>query len=389
MRGLFVLFALFQFSVDGLLLRTTRCPQCVRGRPLKSTRWQDDLDSALDVDTSCEARQQKLQDLLQNRANEISSDVREAVRSRDRRVVAPSSTKYGKALDGLAAFRQQLARDIIPELLTKGVPQLLREGPKLLSEALSEAPKQISQLVEQAREISSDASALQSTTEELRREVKNVFKSTPEGLDTPSYIVLLPKAGAGAGAGAAKLAARGYEIRSYAGYSVCTTIEKTDSVGAMASGRNFNTLAGYIFGDNKQEEKMSMTTPVIMGSDGAMSFVLPRGRSAATAPLPKTDKVMLRDVDESLVAAREFTGICTEAEVSAQRALLEDALLSDGVAYDNLSLQVLQYNPPYTLPWLRRNEVLLKLTAPRSEFVEAALEAVVVEPHEQAPEAGD
>lgn len=369
MWGFIVIFALL-CSVDGLL-RSVRSP-CARGRVLHSTSWQEELDSALDVETSCESRQQKLQDLLQNRANEISTDVREAVRSRDRRVVAPSSTKYGKALDGLQAFRQQLARDIIPELLTKGVPALLREGPKLLSEALTEAPKQISQLVEQAREISSDASALQSTTDELRREVKNVFKSTPEGLDTPSYTVLLPKAGA---------AAKGYEIRSYAGYSVCSTNDTTDGAGGgMASGRSFNTLAGYIFGDNKQEEKMSMTTPVIMGADGGMSFVLPRGRSAATAPLPKTDKVLLRDVDESLVAAREFTGICTEAEVAAQRALLEDALLFSGVAYDNLSFQVLQYNPPYTLPWLRRNEVILKLTAPRSDFVEAALEAVVVEP---------
>ena len=39
--------------------------------------------------------------------------------------------------------------------------------------------------------------------------------------------------------------------------------------------------------------------------------------------------------------------------------MLEDSLLADGVIYDNLSFKVFQYNPPYTLPWLRRNEVSL------------------------------
>jgi hypothetical protein len=41
--------------------------------------------------------------------------------------------------------------------------------------------------------------------------------------------------------------------------------------------------------------------------------------------------------------------------------MLEDALLADGVIYDNLSFKVFQYNPPYTLPWLRYNEVSLSV----------------------------
>ena len=358
--------------------------------------WQQELDDALDIDTSCETRQTKLQDLIQNRASEIGKDLQESLSSRDtnvaRGILAPPTTKYGKALDGLQEFRKQLRNDIIPALLTKQLPILLKDGPKLLSEALAEAPKAAKGLVEQIREISGDASALQSTTEELRREVKNIFKATPEGLETPSYVVL-NKANAAP--------SKGYEVRAYSGYSVCSTAGPTTDAGSssgskekdvLSSGRSFNALAGYLFGDNKSEEKMSMTTPVIM-AEGQMSFVLPKGKSSANAPVPKSDSIVITDVAEALAAVREFTGICTESEVAKQRALLEDALLFDGIAYDNLSFQVLQYNPPYTLPWVRRNEVVLKVLSSRDMFVEAALEAEVVPMvevvHEQAPEAGD
>jgi hypothetical protein len=76
---------------------------------------------------------------------------------------------------------------------------------------------------------------------------------------------------------------------------------------------------------------------------------------------PKSNNVILKDIPAELIAVKEFSGICTEGEISKQRALLEDLLLSDGILYDNLSFRVLQYNPPYTLPWLRRNEVSLKI----------------------------
>ena len=92
-----------------------------------------------------------------------------------------------------------------------------------------------------------------------------------------------------------------------------------------------------------------------------MEFVLPNGMNTTKAPAPKSSNVILKDIPAELIAVKEFSGICTEGEISRQRALLEDMLLSDGILYDNLSFRVLQYNPPYTLPWLRRNEVSLKI----------------------------
>ena len=104
---------------------------------------------------------------------------------------------------------------------------------------------------------------------------------------------------------------------------------------------------------------MDMTTPVIMERN-IMEFVMPPGMNSETAPVPDNVEVTIKDLPAEIVAAREFTGIPTEGEVSRQRAFLEDSLLSDGIMYDNLSFKVLQYNPPYTLPWLRRNEVTVR-----------------------------
>ena len=107
---------------------------------------------------------------------------------------------------------------------------------------------------------------------------------------------------------------------------------------------------------------MSMTTPVIMDRD-TMSFVIPSGRSADEAPCPSNTDITVTDVPKQIVAVREFTGLVTEKESAKQRAALEDALVRDNIDFDNLSFKTLQYNPPYTLPWVRRNEVLLVVTS--------------------------
>ena len=359
-----------------------------------SGSWQEELDQALSVDTKCDTRREKLLGIVQSadKRSAVVKDIQEALRETDQmtRIDKLSAGETRKALKGLVAFRKQLLRDIIPDLLTKQVPAFLNnaaKGPRLSGDSSGSgglSAQSLPKLVERVREISQDPILLQSTTDDVRREIKNIFKSTPEGLDSPSYSVLKDLGGDNG------------EIRAYKGYSICSTSasastsassESSTSASsekgfgdALSSGRNFNVLAGYLFGDNASEEPMSMTTPVIMDSDNKMSFVLPRGKTASTAPKPKAgtagSSVEVSDVAPGVFAARSFTGIATAAEVATQRALLEDSLLFEGIAFDNLSLQVLQYNPPYTLPWVRRNEVLLRVTDGRYQI--AAAEPVVV-----------
>jgi hypothetical protein len=329
---------------------------------LKAATWQEDLDRILDVDTPCDIRRDVAKGFLQ-KFSEISNDVISAVQEQNIEKIAPKSSSYGKAVAGFQAFQNQLISDVIPDLLTKGVPKLVDEGPKLINQLLERGPTEIvesgQKAINTAREIAGDASLLQSTVDDLRREMKNIVKSTPEGLQTPVYEVLSKN--------------DEYEIRKYAPYSVCTTNMANSAavvsdpgaipVEPFLTSNSFNTLAKYVFGENMldgRSEKLSMTTPVITDAT-SMSFVLPRNYDSMSAPIPTSEEVVLKDLPSEIVAVREFSGLVTEGEISRQKAKLEDALIAAGMIYDSASFKVLQYNPPYTLPWVRRNEICVNV----------------------------
>lgn len=338
----------------------------------ESKTWQQDLDQILDVDTACDSRQELVKGLF-SKITDIATDVSTAIQDKDTTKIAPSSLGYGKAFNQFQKFQKQLVTDIIPDLLTRGVPKLVDEAPELFSQITGQGPeaflKSGQKLFSTVQDLAQDASMLQSTVDDLRKELKNVVKSTPLGLDQPLYTVV--KAADGLRSYAS------YEIRKYAPYSICaTTVDSEDDMmEPMASGKSFQTLAGYIFGDNTAEETMTMTTPVITEGK-SMYFVLPKSMSSETAPIPRSDKVMLRDVKSEVIACSEFSGIATEGEVNRQKALLEDALLLDGIMYDSATFKVFQYNPPQTLPWLRRNEVSFSVTMPVSASVAVVEDAV-------------
>jgi len=331
--------------------------------------WQQDVDTVLNIDTECDSRRNLTKGLL-TKVEDIRDDVLSAIQDRDITKIAPPSLPYGKAVVGLKAFRRQVIEDIVPSLFTKVLPNVIKVGPKAVSAIIKNAPELSKELVSTARDLSQDASLLQSTVDDIRKEVRNVFRSTPVGLESPAYRVLTKN--------------DAYEIRNYAAYSVATTklsnidatsvattsSESTDAAASSVeheildpinSGSAFNILASYLFGKNVQKEKLAMTTPVIVEGE-TMEFVLPGGLTAATAPTPETNEVVIKDIASQVLAVREFPGFATEGEVSRQRAFLEDSLLSENIVYDNLSFKVFQYNPPQTLPWLRRNEVSVVVT---------------------------
>lgn len=95
-----------------------------------------------------------------------------------------------------------------------------------------------------------------------------------------------------------------------------------------------------------------------------MSFVMPFGYDAENAPIPSSARVSVSDQVRVKVVAVEFQGFATDGEIRRQLDALQQNLRLSGLAESvNMdTYQVLQYNPPYTLPFLRRNEIILKVS---------------------------
>ena len=351
----------------------------------ESKAWQRDVDTILDIDTDCDSRRDLVFSLF-GKISEIAEDVSDALLSGDVKKVAPPSLAYGKAVEGLEAVQRQLVSDVIPDLISKGPAYPLEVASELRKQQSSSSGTDVGKLIDDVQSFANDPSRIQNTANALSREVRNVFKSIPEGLESPAYTAVTVTAN--------------YELRDYESYAVCrTTASANDnnnqgqymgSSDPLMGGQNFNVLAGYIFGDNEDDEEMSMTTPVVTQGP-TMEFVLARGFTEENAPQPRNDKVKLATVPARRLAVRRFPGLATAGEVSRQRAALEDALLADGIDYDNLTFRVATFNPPYTLPWLRVNEVSLEVAMPITSSngdraTEAEGDAVY---YESSPEAGE
>ena len=163
-----------------------------------------------------------------------------------------------------------------------------------------------------------------------------------------------------------------FQIRHYPSLVVAQTEVNADY--KNASGLAFQRLAGYIFGNNKkqqaitmtapviqqqQAEKLAMTAPVIQQKSGAvwvMAFVLPQEYSLSMAPVPLDSAVLIQEIPDKKVATLRYTGSLSEQGIEEKSAELTDWLSQQH--YQAISPpRSAAYDPPWTLPFLRRNEV--------------------------------
>ncbi|KAK1561811.1 hypothetical protein Q3G72_000981 [Acer saccharum] len=177
-----------------------------------------------------------------------------------------------------------------------------------------------------------------------------------------------------------------YEIREVESYFIAeVTMPGKTGFDFNGASQSFNVLAGYLFGKNTTKEKMEMTTPVLTRkaqSDGEkmemttpvitkrlqdqekwqMSFVLP-AKYGADLPLPKDPSVRIKGVPSKVVAVVAFSGFVTDEEVKRRELKLRNALKDDKQfqVKRGASVEVAQYNPPFTLPFTRRNEIALEV----------------------------
>lgn len=152
------------------------------------------------------------------------------------------------------------------------------------------------------------------------------------------------------------------EIRSYpGGIEARAELEARTFEEALDLG--FGRLACYVFGANADDEAIEMMTPVITSiRDGvyAMAIAMPPGRTLASLPEPNDPRVVLREAPARRYAVLGFTGRFSRDNVSDhERRLLRDVV--DLGLVTRGSVGVAMYDSPATLPFLRRNEVLLEI----------------------------
>jgi len=151
-----------------------------------------------------------------------------------------------------------------------------------------------------------------------------------------------------------------FEIRKYPEIVVATASMKASRSGSNSA---FRSLFRYISGGNDEQKKIAMTTPVFStkaGESKTMSFVVPANVVAAGVPKANDEKVVVAKREKGRFAVYRYSGRWTTARENKARATLsawvkEKNLKPIGVA------ETANYNSPMTLPFLRRNEVLVRL----------------------------
>ncbi len=174
--------------------------------------------------------------------------------------------------------------------------------------------------------------------------------------------------------------AKGYEVRSYAPHIVAE-VEVSGSYGDTLN-QGFRKVADYIFGNNTAKgsiamtapvlhekqavsEKISMTAPVLhekagQGDTYKLAFVMPSKYTLETLPKPNNSEVTLRAVPEKKFAVRSFGGYATKGKVERETKKLLDALKSANISPTGVP-STAQYNPPWTPPFMRHNEVMVEV----------------------------
>ena len=170
----------------------------------------------------------------------------------------------------------------------------------------------------------------------------------------------------------------GYTIRAYSGYIVAEVEVEGDMRTALNSG--FRQLAGYIFGGNtshtsiqmtvpvmdtqKLSESIAMTAPVMdtLSSSGKhiVAFTLPSKYTLESLPKPDNANIRFRKVSPSQRAVLRYSWYATESRVAAKKQLLTKLLARDGFTMQGDIISA-QYNPPFSFPLLRRNEVMVEI----------------------------
>jgi hypothetical protein len=171
------------------------------------------------------------------------------------------------------------------------------------------------------------------------------------------------------------------EIRDYAPMIVAEAQVSCERRGAISKG--FRIIADYIFGNNTAAQKVPMTAPVIQqasekiamtapvtqqgeGNSWRVRFVMPSSYTMDTLPQPNNPAVELKKIGPKRFAVIRFSGTAGEVSLNRRTKELDDLISAKNLTPLSAPTYAF-YNPPWTLPFLRRNEIMVEIAASAEE----------------------
>jgi hypothetical protein len=170
-----------------------------------------------------------------------------------------------------------------------------------------------------------------------------------------------------------------FEIREYAP----KIIAQVEIFGDFndASSKGFKILADFIFGNNTTTDgnsKIEMTAPVEMepltqkinmtkpvlaqGIDNKwiVSFIMPNEFTLGTLPKPNNKSIKILSLPKEKYAVIVFSGLVRESSYLEKEKFLNE-FIKEKKLKSSGKIKIARYNPPWTLPFFRRNELMLKV----------------------------
>jgi len=155
-----------------------------------------------------------------------------------------------------------------------------------------------------------------------------------------------------------------FEVRKYEP-ALFSYVEMPAADYRSNSGQGFRKLAGYIFGGNDKQQKIAMTSPVVMTKSDSlmrMKFMVPSDLKESELPSPKDTSVHFVQEEEKIMAAIRFGGWANNDSIIKYRSKLQELLKQNGIQPIG-QFSYLGYNPPYQVT-NRRNEVVVEVKWP-------------------------
>jgi hypothetical protein len=147
-----------------------------------------------------------------------------------------------------------------------------------------------------------------------------------------------------------------YEVRKYSDRLAIETINTEQN-------NSFRKLFNYISGNNKANEEIKMTTPVTRikkEGDMTMQFYLPAKFNQNNTPDPTNTDVRIVIVKGGYFAVIKYSGRSSDKNFKKHKEILENELKKRNIIIQSSPIMA-TYNSPFTLPPLRRNEVMFKI----------------------------